>query len=78
MIYIVIMSALLIGGALGLALGNGVIWIIRSIMRASDKSRIQAAMAREAYLNDIYEECLYEEQDKLARKAAKEMSYYDR
>ncbi|MBR2766838.1 hypothetical protein IKD67_02015 [Candidatus Saccharibacteria bacterium] len=75
--YIVSFLALVIGGAIGIVLGKGIASLIRSVIRATDKCRLQTAMLREKYLNDLYEECIYEKQDRLARKAAKEMSQYD-
>lgn len=76
--YTISVLCLIVGGAIGLMIAKLITFIIRSIVRASHKSKIKYVMAREAYINDLYEECLYEHQDKLARKAAKEMSYYDR
>jgi acid phosphatase family membrane protein YuiD len=77
-LYLVVAFGLMLGGAIGMILGKGIVYLIRSFIVASDKSKIRTAMAREAYLNNLYEECLFEEQDRLARKAAREMSYYDR
>lgn len=77
-LYLVTVFYFLLGGAIGLMIARAIMYVIRWLVRASDKSRIKAAMAREAYLNDLYDECLYEHQDRLARKAAEKMSFYDR
>ena len=70
--------AIAIGGLIGLILGKLVIAVYRDIVRALDKNKIKGAMAREAYWNNLYEETLCEEMDKMAVKAAKDMSRYDR
>lgn len=75
---IITFLGLAVGGAVGMVLGKSIASLFRSMIRTTDKCKIQTAMLREKYLNDLYEECLYEKQDRLARKAAKEMSYYDR
>lgn len=59
--------------AAGIALGKIGSYCIRQLIRASDKNKIKAAMQREAYLNQLYEENLYEEMDRLARQAESEM-----
>ena len=77
-VFIFAFISLAIGGMLGIILGKGVASLFRAIIRATDKAKMQTAMMNATYLNDLYEECLYERQDRLAKKAAKEMSYYDR
>ena len=76
--YIIAIFGLAIGGTVGLILGKGIASLIRSLIRSADKARVQTAMMEESYFNNLYEECLYDEQDRLAKRAAREMSYYDR
>ena len=59
--------------ASGLSLGHVTVGILRRIRRASDKNKIRAAMDREAYYNQLYEEALYEEMDDIATQAASDM-----
>ena len=59
--------------AAGITLGKIGSYCIRQLIRASDKNKIKAAMRREAYLNQLYEENLYEEMDRLARQTEAEM-----
>lgn len=76
-VFIFAMLSLMVGGAIGIMLGKGIASLIRAMIRATDKNKVKTTMLREAYFNDLYEECLYENQDRLAKKAAREMSQYD-
>lgn len=51
---------------------------VKMMMRASDKRKMKDAIRREAYYNQLYEECLYDEMDDMAIRAAKEMMKRDK
>lgn len=77
--YLIIWTLLIaITIASGLAFGRIGSQTIRYLIRASDKSKMKAAIKREAYLNQLYEESLFEEMDKIAIKAAKKMDQVNR
>ena len=63
--------AVVVGGAVGLMIAKMIIPIMCNIIRATDKRRIKTAMTREAYLNQLYEEALYEDVDRMTKKTAR-------
>ena len=70
-ILVIVYLAIIILG--GYALSKSPNTPVKMIMRASDKRKMKDAMQREAYYNQLYEECLYDEMDDMAIRAAKEM-----
>ena len=73
MFYLVIFLGLTVGCALGVLLARVLKGLFWEIKRASDKQRIKLEMREDAYQNQLFEECICEEMDDLARRAAREM-----
>lgn len=69
-----VITTIVIGGAvIGLIGAEIFLRIYYAVIRSTDKSRMKAAIAREAYLNRLYEESMYEQMDKMANQYAKQM-----
>ena len=68
------LTAIIIGGLVGFVLAQVILALWRWMIRDTEKTRIKAAMLEEEYYNELYDEVLTEDIDKLARKAAKDMS----
>lgn len=67
--------SLIIGGTVGLILAHYIIMpIYWHIVRSSDKRKIKTRMLQEKYYNDLYEDVLFEDIDKAAKKAHRKMS----
>ena len=66
--------AILVGAVVGLVGAHILLSLYRSIVRSSDKRKIKTKMLQEAYYNDLYEEALTEDIDKLAQRAHRKMS----
>ena len=69
-----VVTTILIGSAvIGLIAAELIIRLWHWIARKNDKTRMETAIMREEYLNQLYEETLYEHMDKLARQAERDM-----
>ena len=66
--------AVVVGGMIGLMIAKMITPIMCNIIRATDKRRIKTAMTREAYLNQLYEEALCEDVDRMTKKTARKMA----
>lgn len=73
MFYLVVFLGLAVGGALGVLLGRALRSLFWEIKKATDKQRIKIQMREDAYKNQLFEECLCEEMDDIAWRAANEM-----
>ena len=66
--------AITIGGIAGLFAAHYLAMLIRFVMRESDRKKVKAAMLRESYINQLYEENLLEDINRAAHKASKKMN----
>ena len=58
---------------LSILLARPLVRLYYKCVRANDKRRMETAIMREEYLNQLYEETMYEHMDSLARQAKQQM-----
>ena len=71
---ILALLAIAVGTVVGLIGAHYVFCLYRFIVRSSDKTKIKTQMLNEAYYNQLYEEALLEDINKIAKRTHRKMS----